>query len=55
MTFNLLMTGNTLTGTIANSGDPDKMPHHVAFHLGLFCLLRHNLSSGNEIDHVWKL
>ena len=26
--------------TTADRGDPDKMPHHVAFHLGLDCLLR---------------
>ena len=23
---------NKLTGTLANSEDPDEMPHHVAFH-----------------------
>ena len=23
---------------LANSADPDEMPHHVAFHLGLHCL-----------------
>ena len=23
---------------LANSADPDKMPHYVAFHLGLHCL-----------------
>ena len=32
-------------GTLANSEDPDEMPHNVAFHLGLHCLLRHNPSS----------
>ena len=31
-------------GTLANSEDPDEMPH-VAFHLGLHCLLRQNRSS----------
>ena len=28
------------TGTLANSEDPDEMPHKAAFHLGLHCLLR---------------
>ena len=27
-------------GTLANSVDPDEMPHDVAFHQGLHCLLR---------------
>ena len=26
-------------GTLTNSEDPDEMPHDVAFHLGLHCLL----------------
>ena len=25
-------TGNPLTGTLANSEDPDEMPHNVAVH-----------------------
>ena len=25
--------------TLANSEDPDEMPHHAAFHQGLHCLL----------------
>ena len=29
-------------GTFANSEDPDEMPHNVAFHRGLHCLLRQN-------------
>ena len=24
--------------TLTNSADPDEMPHHAAFHLGLHCL-----------------
>ena len=35
-----LRTGNPKTGTIANSEDPDEMPHNAAFHQGLHCLLR---------------
>ena len=26
---------------LANSADPDKMPHDVAFHLGLHCLTKY--------------
>ena len=29
--------------TIANSVDPDEMPHHVAFHLGIHCLSKYLL------------
>ena len=25
----------------ANSANPDEMPHHAAFHLGLHCLLKY--------------
>ena len=25
---------------LANSADPDEMPHYAAFHLGLCCLLK---------------
>ena len=28
---------------LANSVNPDKMPHYVAFHLGLQCLLKYSL------------
>ena len=27
-------------GTMANSEDPDEMPHNAVFHQGLHCLLR---------------
>ena len=49
--FNALLTRNPLTGTLANSEDPDEMPHDVAFHQGLHCLLRHNRSSEEEIQY----
>ena len=26
---------------LANSADPDEMQHYVAFHLGLYCLLKY--------------
>ena len=29
-------------GAMANSEDPDEMPHKVAFHQGLHCLPRQN-------------
>ena len=37
------VAGNPLTGTLANSEDPDEMPHNAAFHQGLHCLLLINL------------
>ena len=46
---NHLRTGNLRTGTIANSEDPDEMPHRVAFHQSLHCLLRLNQSSEKEL------
>ena len=39
-------------GILANSVDPDEMPHYVAFHQGLHCLLRQNQSSEKEI--LWQ-
>ena len=30
---------------LANSEDPDEMPHNVAFHLGLHCLPKYMFSS----------
>ena len=40
--INSLYIGNPLTGTFTNSEDPDEMPHHAAFHLGLHCLFMYN-------------
>ena len=35
---------------LANSADPDEMPHHAAFHLGLHCLPKYPLGvSGLQI------
>ena len=36
---NSLYSGDSLISTLANSNDPDEMPHTVAFHQGLHCLL----------------
>ena len=36
--------------TLANSEDSDVMPHIVAFHLGLHCLLRQKHSSEKETE-----
>ena len=36
--INRLYMGNPETGTFTNSEDPDEMPHHAAFYLGLHCL-----------------
>ena len=38
-----------LTGTLANSEDPDKMPQNEAFHQGLHCLLQQKLSSEKAV------
>ena len=40
--INPLYTSDLKMSTLANSEDPDKMLHNVAFHLGLHCLLRQN-------------
>ena len=44
--------GNPLTGTLANSEDPDEMQHIAAFHQGMYCLLRFEQPSGTEIHHI---
>ena len=40
-----LETGNPKMGTLANSENPDEMPHNAAFYQGLHCFLRKNLTS----------
>ena len=37
-------------GTLANSEDPDEMPHNAAFHQGLHCQPRLKRSSDKEIE-----
>ena len=37
------------TGTLANSEDPDEMPHKASFHQGLHCLLRKKQMPGTGI------
>ena len=41
-------------GKLANSEDPDEMPHIVAFYHGLHCLLRQNPSSGKEKQYFFQ-
>ena len=36
---------NLFALSIADSEDPDKMPHYAEFHQGLHCLLRQKQSS----------
>ena len=38
--INPFHSGSLQTGTLANSEDPDEMPHDVASHQCLHCLLR---------------
>ena len=40
---------------MANSEDPDEMPHNAAFHQGLHCLLGQNQSSGKEIQYFLEI
>ena len=42
-------------GTLANSEDPDEMPHCVAFHQGLQSLLWPNQSFEKEIQYFIKI
>ena len=42
-------------GTLTNSLDPNEMPHHVAFHQGLHCLLRQSRSSEEEIQYLFEI
>ena len=42
-------------GTLANSEDPDEMPHKAVFHQSLHCLLKQNLSSEREIQYFSKI
>ena len=38
--FNSCHSGYLCRGTLANSEDPDEMPHNAAFDMGLHCSLR---------------
>ena len=38
-------------GTLANSEDPDEMPHCAAFHQDLHCLPRQKQPSGTKTHH----
>ena len=49
MCINPLWTKKPLTGTLANSEDPDEMPLNAAFHQGLHSLLGQNQSSEKEM------
>ena len=40
---------------MANSGDPDKMPHNAAFHQGVHYLLRQNRTSEKQIQYCLKI
>ena len=40
---------------MANSEDPDEIPHYAAFHQGVHCLLRYNRSTDKEIQYFCKL
>ena len=40
---------------MTNCEDPDAMPHKVAFHHGMHCLLRQNRSSEKEILYFLEI
>ena len=40
---------------LANSDDPDEMPHSAAFHLGKLCLLDENNLQRKEIQFLWGI
>ena len=42
-------------GTFANSEDPDEIPHSVALHQGLHCLLGQNRSSKKDKQYFYFL
>ena len=42
-------------GTMANSDDPDEMPHGAAFHQDLHFLFRQNQSSEKEIQYILEI
>ena len=54
LSFNPLWTGSPEAGALANSDDPDEMPHNVSFHQGLHCLLKQNQSAERKIQHLWE-
>ena len=35
---NIIFISLKIDFVLANSAEPDEMPHHAAFHLGLYCL-----------------
>ena len=39
-------------GMFTNSEDPDEMPHNVAFHQGLHCLLKQKRSLDKKIKNT---
>ena len=41
-------------GTLANSEDPDEMPHYAAFQQDLQFLLRYKQSSGRKEAHHFR-
>ena len=42
----------------ANSEDPDEMPHHASFNLGLHCLPKYqfaDIQKGELDDYKWEI
>ena len=41
---NIIFISLKIDFVLANSAEPDEMPHYAAFHLGLYCLPKYLLS-----------
>ena len=51
--LNPLYASDSLIHTLANSEDPDELPHNVAFHQGLHYLIIQKQSSEKEIQFLF--
>ena len=40
----------TINFVLANSADPDEMPHYAAFHLGLHCLPKYPFTGPQRVE-----
>ena len=54
LVLNPLRPGNPKTGTLANSVDPNEMPHYAAFHQDLHYLLTQNQSTEKGTHFIFE-
>ena len=55
VSLNLLCYSDSYICTLANSEDPDEMPHNAAFHQGLHCLLRKKRYSEKQMQFYLEI